>query len=119
MKNIQLYIILASSLFISACAQEVINLEEPPSPEAGCISCPDGAESGSASFDKFVTIGNSYVAGFQAGALFDAGQENSTARMIAMQLECAGGSATFNQPDINSDNGYNIQLSNPGQRVIL
>lgn len=119
MKNIRQYIILAFTLFMTSCAQEVITLEEPPPPEAGCISCPDGAESGSASFDKFVTIGNSFVAGFQAGALFDASQHNSMAKMIAAQLECAGGSATFNQPDINSANGYNIQLSVPSQGVIL
>lgn len=119
MKNTQIYIVFAITFILASCAQEVINLEEPPPPETGCISCPDGAESGSASFDKFVAIGNSYVAGFQAGALFDAGQNNSTARMIAMQLECAGGSASFNQPDINSVNGYNVQLSVPAQGVIL
>ncbi len=119
MKNINIYILLTITLIISSCAQEVINLEEPPPPDAGCISCPDGAGSGSASFDKFVTIGNSYVAGFQAGALYDAGQSNSMAKIIAKQLECAGGSATFNQPDINSFNGFNIQLSDPGQGIIL
>ncbi|MCK5206539.1 MAG: hypothetical protein KAQ79_00915, partial [Cyclobacteriaceae bacterium] len=75
--------------------------------------------SGSASFDKFVTIGNSFVAGFQAGALYDAAQSNSMAKMIAMQLACAGGNATFNQPDINSFNGFNLKLSVPDQGVIL
>jgi len=119
MKNIRFYIVLAITLSISSCEQEVIDLADPPPPETGCISCPDGAGSGSASFDKFVTIGNSFVAGFQAGALFDAGQSNSMAKMIAQQLACAGGSTTFNQPDINSFNGFNIQLSVPAQGILL
>lgn len=119
MKNIHIYIILAITLIISSCAQELIDLEEPTVIDPGCVSCPDEAGSGSASFDKFVTIGNSFVAGFQAGALYDAGQSNSMAKMIAQQLECAGGSATFNQPDINSFNGFNLQLSDPGQGIIL
>lgn len=119
MRNLHKYIAFVLVLILWSCAQEIIELEQPPSPLEGCNSCPDGAESGTASFDKFVAVGNSYVAGFQAGALFDDGQQNSLAAMIAKQLECAGGSGTFNQPDINSFNGYNIQLSNPGQGIIL
>lgn len=119
MKNIHIYILLTITLIISSCTQEVINLEDPKDPEPGCNSCPPGAGSGSASFDKFVTIGNSFVAGFQAGALYDAGQQNSMAKMIAQQLACAGGNATFNQPDINSLNGFNLQLSVPDQGIIL
>jgi hypothetical protein len=119
MKNISKYLILAINLIIWSCAQEVIDLEKPQLPDPGCISCPDGAASGSASFDKFVTIGNSFVAGFQAGALFNLAQNNSLALMIAQQLECAGGSEVFNQPYINSTNGFNIQLSVPDQNIIL
>ena len=119
MKNISKYIILVIALIIWSCEQPVIELEQAPLPEAGCNSCPDGAGSGSASFDKFVTIGNSFVAGFQAGALYDAAQNNSMAKMIAQQLNCAGGAATFNQPDINSFNGFNIQLSVPAQGIFL
>ncbi len=119
MKNMHLYTVLAITIIISSCAQEFIDLEPQETPPPICVSCPDGAGSGSASFDKFVTIGNSYVAGFQAGALYDAGQSNSMARIIAKQLECAGGSATFNQPDINSFNGFNLQLSDLGQGIIL
>lgn len=119
MKNIHKYLILAITLIIWSCAQEVPIPEESPTQDNGCISCPEGAASGSASFDKFVAIGNSYVAGFQAGALFDAAQDNSMAKMIAQQLECAGGSAVFNQPDINSYNGFNVQLSVPDQEIIL
>jgi len=119
MKNISKYLILGISLIIWSCEQEVIDLQRPEPPDPGCISCPDGATSGSASFDKFVTIGNSFVAGFQAGALYNSGQDNSLAMMIAQQLECAGGSAIFNQPDIDSRNGFNVQLSIPEENIIL
>lgn len=119
MKNIRHYTLLALTLFFSSCVQEIIDLEAPAVGETGCISCPEGTGAGSASFDKFVTIGGSHVAGFQAAALFDASQGSSMPKMIAQQLACAGGSATFNQPDINSFNGFNLQLSVPSQGIIL
>ena len=119
MKNISKILILAINLVIWSCAQEVIDLEQPDPPDSGCIKCPDGASSGTASFDKFVALGSSFVAGFQAGALFNLGQNNSMALMIAQQLECAGGSEIFNQPYIDSRNGYNVQLSAPAQSIIL
>jgi len=119
MKNMHKYLFLIVVFIAWSCEQQIPELEEPAQPEAGCVSCPEGAGSGSASFNKFVTIGNSFVAGFQAGALFDAAQSNSMAKMIAQQLECAGGSNTFNQPDINSFNGFNIQLSIPAQGIFL
>lgn len=119
MKNIRFYISLIIIGIFSSCAQEVIDLETPTGLETTCDICPEGANSGSASFDKFVTIGNSYVAGFQAGALYDEAQNNSMAKMIAQQFACAGGSNVFNQPDINSVNGFNVQLSDPAQGVVV
>jgi hypothetical protein len=119
MKNIAKYLILGITLMTWSCEQELIDLKKPDVPDSGCVSCPDGATSGGASFDKFVTIGSSFVAGFQAGALFNDGQANSMAWMISQQLGCAGGSAVFNQPDIDSRNGYNVQLSVPGENIIL
>lgn len=119
MKNNHINLLFLLVLLFWSCEQQIPSLEELPSPEAGCISCPEGANSGDASFAKFVTIGNSYVAGFQAGALYDEGQSNSLAKLISQQIACAGGSDVFNQPDINSFNGYNVQLSNPGQGIVL
>jgi hypothetical protein len=81
---------------------------EPPPP------CGTSPSAGSASFTKFVAFGSAYVSGFQAGALYNDGQANSLARILAKQFECVGGPTTFNQPDINSVNGYNLQLSIPG-----
>src|SRR6188768_273880 len=117
MKTIKyLGLTLSLMLMFSACEQEVKELIEPceadPASCAPDTSCED-AEAGTANFSKFVAVGNSYVAGFQAGALFNAGQANSLPKILATQMQCVGGSATFNQPDINSVNGFNVQSSNP------
>src|SRR5688500_6799676 len=89
-------------LLFSACEQEVIKLEAPPGPDPDpCLT----ATAGSANFSKYVAIGSSYTAGFQAGALFTEGQNNSLGKILASRFSCAGG-GTFNQPTINSEHGY-------------
>lgn len=111
--------ILYSSFLLAislSCEQELVGgLADPcpsddPSiicPEAPAPACPDDASAGNADFSKFMALGTSYAAGFQAGALFDEGQENSLAKILSTQLACVGG-AGFNQPDINTENGFNI-----------
>jgi hypothetical protein len=105
-------------LIAVSCQQEPVAPTEPevvtpPDP------CGENPSAGSANFSKFVAIGNSLTAGFQAGALYNEGQQNSLPKIMAKQFECTGGSTTFNQPDINSVNGYNSTFSNPGAGVIL
>lgn len=116
MKNISIYII-TFSLFFFSCEQERITLKEQPvtPPPTG-----ETPEAGNANFTKYVAVGNSLTAGYQAGALFNAGQENSLAAILATQFELVGG-GEFNQPDINSENGFNTVLPNPdpGTGVIL
>jgi hypothetical protein len=73
-------------------------------------ACPDGATAGTADFSKFISLGSSYTAGFQAGALFTAGQDASLPKLLATQFACVGG-GVFNQPTIGSTNGYNIFVS--------
>ena len=110
--------LLYSILFLAtACSQDVITLEEPVGPvEANC----EGVEAGSADFTRFVAIGNSFVAGFQAGALFTEGQNNSLAAILNKQFECAGAPSEFVQPSINTTYGYNIFVSpNPVGNVVL
>jgi hypothetical protein len=117
MKNKFIYPLISCLLITLSCEQEVIDLQDPPPPPAACNSCPAGASAGTnVSFAKFVSIGNGFVAGFQASALFTAGQNNSMAKMLADQLNCAKGgtAAAFNQPTIGSVNGYNVQSSIPG-----
>jgi hypothetical protein len=111
MKKLQ-YILLAISLvLISACEQEIIETV-PADPDMTNITpdpCTGGA--GSANFAKFVAIGNSLVAGVQAGALFDEGQANSLALIINTQLACVSGGSTFTQPTINTAKGFNLFIT--------
>lgn len=108
MKNISIYTLFFSLIFAS-CEQDTITLKEQP------VTPPPTAETpsaGSADFSKYVAVGNSLTAGYQAGALFNAGQQNSLAAILAGQFELVGG-GEFNQPDINSENGFNTALPNP------
>ena len=101
----------------SACSQDVIELEEPTTPSGE--SCAT-VVAGSADFSKFIAIGSSYTAGFQAGALFTEGQNNSLPAILNKQFECAGASSEFNQPSINTTNGFNIFVTpNPVGNVVL
>lgn len=61
--------------------------------------------SGQADFSKMVAVGNSITAGFMDGALYDRGQKNSFAAILAEQMKLAGG-GDFNIPEINSENGF-------------
>lgn len=109
------YISLAflSLIFLGACEQEVMTLTqpEPNTTNIGPDPCTGGA--GTANFTKFVAIGNSFVAGVQGGALFNDGQANSLPAIINKQLACAGGTATFNQPNINATLGWNLFVTQP------
>lgn len=129
MKNLK-YIFYSAALilFAAACEQEVIDNSASPCPsddpsifcpEAEAPPCPADASAGSADFSKFVAIGTSYTAGFQAGALFTEGQNNSLGQILATQFECVGGGA-FNQPSINAEVGYNIFVTpNPLGNTVL
>ncbi|MCH8568634.1 MAG: hypothetical protein LAT67_10235 [Balneolales bacterium] len=77
------------------------------------------ADPGAANFSKVVTIGDSQTAGFMDGALYNLAQMNSYANLLAGQLSFVGAPNAFNQPDINSANGFNAIASNPGAGVIL
>jgi len=115
MKNLY-HIVLAvmlATLVLQGCEQEVV--EVPPRPDKPVT--PPASTSGTADFTTFVAIGNSLSAGFQGNALFTKGQNESLPRIIFTQM---GGltSGSFNQPDINSVNGYNPDLSNPPSLIL-
>jgi hypothetical protein len=113
-KIIYLGYTLSLMLLASACDQDVIETQQPEVTDA----C-EGASAGTADFSKFVSIGESLVAGFQAGALFTDGQNSSLGAILADKFECVGGASTFNQPDINSANGFNATYSKPEVGVVL
>ena len=74
---------------------------------------------GEANFTKTVSVGNSIAAGYMDGALYNRGQRNSFIVILAEQLKLAGG-GEFNNPDINSENGFYTMGSNgPLGRLIL
>ena len=62
-------------LLMGACEQELIETT-PPDPDMTNVG-PDacGGTSGSATFTKFIAIGNSFVAGVQGGALFTSAKQ--------------------------------------------
>ena len=125
-----IYIFYSASflMFSISCEQELVDNSASPCPsddpsiicpQAAVTPCPAGASAGSANFAKFVAIGSSYTAGFQAGALFNDGQNNSLGKILATQFSCVGGGA-FNQPTINSEHGYNIFITpNPMGSTVL
>ena len=107
-----LYILVAISLLVAgACEQELVETV-PADPDMTNITPDPCTESaGSENFTKFVAIGNSLVAGVQAGALFDEGQTNSLAAIMNKQFACVGGTSTFTQPSINSALGFNLFIT--------
>jgi len=110
-KNL-IYLILP--LFLLSCQQQ-FNEPFPDTRVTGPVPTTPTPSKGSLDFTKFVSIGNSLTAGFQAGALFTAGQNNSLPAIMATQFAKVGG-GSFNQPSINSTNGY-LTSQTPGTTV--
>lgn len=93
MKNFKNYILLISLGAFTACQYD-FPVEAIPEPTPG-----------QANFSKMVSVGNSLTAGYMDGALYNRGQQNSFAVILAGQMEALGG-GEFNVPDINSENGF-------------
>lgn len=74
--------------------------------------------SGDLDLSRYISIGNSLAAGYADFALYDEAQNNSYPNLLANQFALAGGGA-FNQPDINSENGYNTAFNVEGSGVIF
>ena len=72
------------------------------------------ASQGEADLSNYVAIGASLSAGFMDAALYNNGQEFSLGAQLSKQFELTGAPSTFNQPDINSENGFNT-LANSGE----
>ncbi len=109
MKKIKyINIILLTLLLVGSCKQEPIVPEVAVAPDPGPAPL-----KGSADFTKFVAIGNSFVAGMQAGALFTEGQNNSLAAILNKQFQTVGAPATFNQPTIGASLGWNLFVTQP------
>ncbi|WP_370086574.1 hypothetical protein [Ekhidna sp.] len=81
------------------------------------VESPTPGTSGDLDLSSYVAIGNSLSAGYADGALYNQGQENSFPNLLAGQFAMVGG-GDFNQPDINSENGFNSTFSDVGSGVI-
>lgn len=69
---------------------------------------------GSASFAKYVALGDSFAAGYSDGALFKAGQQNSYVNILAQQFVPAGGVAATNPFMLDNLGGFSnggVQIS--------
>lgn len=64
------------------------------------LTQPSAANTGSADFSKFVSIGNSLTAGYQSGALFESGQKYSYGKLIADQVGTNYAQPTIDDPGI-------------------
>src|SRR5688572_26745795 len=112
--NKLLYILLSSVIILATgCEQELIETTPAEQDLTNISPDPCTGSPGSADFSKFVAVGNSFVAGMQAGALFDEGQANSLPAILNKQFACVGGSSTFNQPNINASLGWNLFVTQP------
>lgn len=117
-----LYLLTGILFLLAACNTEDELIEERlaqnPVPDA---TSPSGSP-GSVNFSNYVAIGNSITAGLMDAALYTNGQQNSFPNILANHLNTVEGISigTFNQPEINSANGFNISvndLSDPGGQI--
>lgn len=119
MKKLKIYIlaILASAVIFTSCDEQELLIDQRkadnPSPDT---SAPTGT-AGTVNLSKYVSIGNSLTAGYMDGALYTNGQANSFPNMLGTQFQVSGvGGAAFNQPDINSANGFSSV--GPGNTIL-
>lgn len=111
MKKLNKYLLAIISLafVFMACDEEEKLIEQLE--DANPIPGPVTGDPGPLNFSTFVSIGNSLTAGFQDGALYTDGQNQSFPALLSQQFMIEGvGGGDFGQPDINSANGY----SGPG-----
>ncbi len=110
MKNIYLYLsVIAFLITIASCEDELIQERLDDNPLVGA-DAPLEATPGNADFTSYVSFGNSLTAGLMDAALYDRGQQSSFANLLGARFELAGG-GTFQLPDINAANGFNVTLN--------
>ena len=86
--------------------------------DANTVEAVDPGTSGTIDVSNYVALGNSLTAGFADGALYTFAQQNSFPNLLAGQFALVDESVVFNQPDINSENGFNSTFSDVSNGVI-
>jgi lysophospholipase L1-like esterase len=105
-----IFIVLGLAVLLNACdgqGDSLINerLEDNPLPSAF------ESNAGSTDFSTYVAIGASFTAGYADGALYNLAQQNSFPSMVATSIgTTVDGGLTFQQPDINSEKGFNTNV---------
>jgi len=106
MNKLNSFLVLLLSMAFISCEDNL--LEGVTSVPADPPAIP--ATAGSADFSNFVSLGNSLTAGFMDGALYNRGQSFSFPAQLHSSMAQIAGTGTpsseFNQPDINSENGF-------------
>ena len=85
------------------------------------VGCEDRSEltaptSGTASYDRFVTVGNSITAGYQSGALFESAQNYAYGNLIAKQVGSSFAMPIFSDPGTGGRmelTGFDFATSTP------
>lgn len=101
-----LFIIILLLSIVTACSDSSSSLDPDDDDEN-----PAEIDAGNADFSTFVSIGNSLTAGMMDAALYNESQHYSLGAVLARQLQ----SDEFNQPDIQSEYGYNTLFSTDQQ----
>ncbi|MEO9852931.1 MAG: hypothetical protein ABJH72_15435 [Reichenbachiella sp.] len=120
MKNLKIYTLLLVSAFVAfSCDEEdkLITdiLTENPLPGETDFA----GDAGSLDLSVYVSLGASITGGTMDNALYSHGQANSFPALLARQFAAEGGGA-FNQPDINSVNGFSgVDGTTIGGKLIL
>lgn len=100
-----LFALLPLAFITFSCDEESVILEEQLA--ANPLPGAQTGDPGVLDFSNYVSIGNSLTAGYMDNALYTDGQNHSFPKLFATQLQIEGvGGGAFNQPDINSANGY-------------
>lgn len=108
---------LACTFLVASCNEDELiedRLADNP------IDLPVGSgDPGSLDLSNYVALGNSLTAGFMDFALYDRGQAAAFPNLLAQQFAFPGvGGGDFDQPDINSANGFNSAFSDLANGVI-
>jgi len=76
---------------------------------------PKPEDLGDLNLEKVIAIGDGFMAGVMDGALYTDGQQHSLATIINSQFAVINGQE-FLQPEIDSENGYNLYAQQGGTR---
>jgi hypothetical protein len=73
---------------------------------------------GNADFTRYISVGDSWTAGYADASLYKSGQENSYPNILAKQFSFAGGGA-FKQPLMVDDYGVGLATGTPKPKMEL